>query len=541
MSKQIAEFLFPEIKKNIEDYQKTYPARPAGQIVTRFAPSPTGVLHIGGVYSALVGERFAHQQNGKFFLRIEDTDQKRFVEGAIDKIVNGLKIFGIEFNEGPIGPDFKEIGEYGPYTQSHRKEIYQTFAKKLIEEGKAYPCFLTAEEIEEIKKIQTISKKMPGVYGTYAKYREISLEEIQKNSTENKPFVIRLKNQNDPSAKVTLHDLVKGDLVMQDNFVDVVLLKSDGIPTYHFAHLVDDHLMGTTHVIRGEEWLPSLPLHQQLFKLFNFKSPQYAHTSTILKLDNGNKRKLSKRKDPEADIFYFIENGYSIAGLKEYLINIANSSFEDRRAQNPEKKVEEFQVVLEKINKSGALLDMQKIDFLSQQALSTLSTPELFEQGKTRASQFDKELFELMKKYPDYTISALNIERGGEKDPKRIHIFSDLRKNLAFFYDELFEQTEEPTLPEIDSETIKNFLNTYIKNLNLTQTKEERFEQLKSIGQNLGFALTNQDFKTGNFKGKIGDLAMILRILLCHSSQTPDLFETMQVMGTERVIKRLSI
>ena len=537
----IANMIYPEITKTIEEYEAQYPQR-SEKVVSRFGPSPTGFLHIWGVFASFVEQKIAKQSDGIFFLRIEDTDQKRLVEGSIELIIKYYEIFGIEVDEGPFGPDHADVGNYGPYIQSKRKSIYETFVKSLIERGLAYPCWMSTEEIDKIRDIQMKSKITPGIYGNYSVWRNKTPDEIAAQLQVDQNYIIRFRSPADLTARVVFDDLVKEKVSMIDNFNDIVLIKADGLPTYHLAHVVDDHLMRTTHVIRGEEWLTSVPLHLQLFGAFGFTAPQYAHLAPILKLDNGNKRKLSKRHDPEADVGYLFEQGFSMQGIIEYLLTIIDSSFEAWQQANPDKNYRDYDIALERMNKSGALFDEVKLQSVNNNYLSRISTDDLYNQALNWAEQYRPSLAIIMKKDPEYTKAALGIERHTEKDPKRFTTFQDIETQLLFFYDDQREilSKEKPVLPDIFTpELITSFVNQYSSQLNLDLSLEDWFAQLKEIGKPLGFAATNGEFKEGGYIGKVWDLAMFLRVQLCCATRTPDLYSVMKVLWKDRVIERL--
>ncbi len=539
---------------------------PDGQVCSRFAPSPTGFLHIGSVYASFVEWKFAKQNKGTFVLRIEDTDQKREVEGAVNLIMSWLKTFGIQIDEGPIGENLADIGVYGPYIQSHRNSIYNIFVKYLIEHWLAYPCWMTEEELNTIREQQTKTKVTPGIYGNYSIRRNKSTEEIakklktdilnhQKNewnevvlddwnmpTDRRKNFVIRFRSPGDATKRMVFEDVIKWRIETIDNFNDIVLIKSDALPTYHLAHIADDHLMRVSHVIRWEEWLASVPLHIQLFSAFGLPAPKYCHLAPLLKLDNGNKRKLSKRHDPEADIWFFFKFGYSTQWIIEYLLTIIDPNFEEWQKANPDNSYLDFEIKLEKMGKSWALFDLVKLQSVNNNYLSRISTDELYDQSLTRAEKYLPEFADLMKSDPSYMKAALNIERHTTKDPKRFITYIDTT-NSIFFFDSGREhlQSTKPALPEMCTEKImKPFVDEYVQVMNLNVSVEERFAQLKEIGKKYGFASNNAEFKEWWYVGKTWDLAMFLRIQLCCASQTPDLYSVMQVMGKERVVKRLT-
>lgn len=537
----IAEMIFPEVKESIADLQKKYPAR-SNPICSRFAPSPTGFLHIGWIYASFVEWKFAKQNWGTFFLRIEDTDQKREVEGAVDLIISWLKFFGIQIDEWPIGEHNADVGNYWPYTQSQRKYMYNVFVKYLIQQWLAYPCWMSEGELNTIREQQTKTKVTPGIYGNYSIWRSKSPEEIVAKIAEDENYVIRFRSHGDLTKRIVFEDVIKWKIEMIDNYNDIVLIKWDGLPTYHLAHIADDHLMRTSHVIRGEERLTSVPLHIQLFKAFDLPIPHYCHPASLLKLEDGNKRKLSKRKDPEADITYFFVHWYTPQGIIEYLINIADSSFEDWQKANPDKSYLDFDIKLEKMSKSGALFDLVKLQSVNNAYISKLSTDELYEQTLRWAKQYKTDLVPLLTSDVDYVKAAINIERHSPKDPKRFTTYMDVDSQIRFFFDDERAKMEKPALPEMFTpDVIKNFVTEYTQVLDLDATVEERFEQLKQIGKKYWFATNNAEFKEWWYIWKIGDLAMFLRIQLCGSPKSPDLYSVMKVMGKDRVTKRLAI
>lgn len=540
--KEIADKMYPNTTETIQDLEKKYPPR-SNPICSRFAPSPTGFLHIWGVFASLVEQRFAKQHGGTFLLRIEDTDQKREIPGAVDLIIDGLKFFGIEIDEWPIGEENIDVGNYGPYTQSQRKHIYQVFAKTLIEKWLAYPCWMSESELETIRTQQTALKVTPGIYGNYSFWRNKSPEEIMQKLEEDQNFVLRFRSHGDLSQRCLFDDVIKGKINMIDNYNDIVLIKSDGLPTYHLAHIVDDYLMRTSHVIRGEERLTSVPLHIQLFKAFELPHPQYCHTASLLKLDEeGNKRKLSKRKDPEADIAYFFESWYAPEGIIDYLLTIVDPAYEERQKANPDKSYLNFEIKIDHMNTSGALFDLVKLQSMNNAYLSKISTEELYNQSLVWAKKYRPYLADLMQENPDYTKAALNIERHTEKDPKRFTTFQDVESQILFFYDKEWEKllVNKPVLPEMcTADRMNAFIEEYKQQINLDMSLEDWFTQLKEIGKHHGFAWNNAEFKEGGFVGKVGDLAMFMRIQLCATAKTPDLYSVMKVLGKERVIERL--
>lgn len=541
----IAEKLFPDVDKSIVDIKAHYSDRPIGTIVTRFAPSPTWFLHLWWVFSSFVSWKYATQNNGVFFLRIEDTDQKREVDGWVDLIINGLTTFGMPIGEWPIGDRHADIGDYGPYTQSHRKHLYHVFVKELVAQGKAYPCWMTAEEMDSIREQQMKTKIAPGIYGNYSVWRNKSPEELMEKLQESYPPVIRLRSHGNIQAKIIFDDILRGKINMTDNYNDIVLLKSDGLPTYHLAHLVDDYLMGTTHVIRWEEWLTSVPLHLQLFATFGLQAPMYCHLAPILKSEDGKKRKLSKRKDPEADVWFLFQEWFAPEGVLNYLMTIIDSWFEQWQKDNLDKTYHDFPISLEKMNKAGALFDMDKLRFMNNIYLSKLSNDELFTQGKVWAEKYHADLYRHMHAQPEYALAALSIERLTEKDPKRYSSYKDIAENILFFFDEEWDSLQSIRSElrtanlQFDMQILIDFVQEYEKQLDLSMDVQTWFDQLKMIGKQFWFASNNQEFKEGGYIGKIGDLAMFLRIQLCAATRTPDLYSVMQVMGKERVVRRL--
>ena len=542
--KDLANLIFPNAK-DISYYEEKYPERnlPEGAIVTRVAPSPTGYTHIGTLYQGLLARTLADKTGGVFFLRIEDTDQKREIEGGINNILESFHKFDIIPDEGMVS-ETEGKGNYGPYKQSDRKEIYEAYAKHMISIGKAYPCFATAEELEEMRAKQEAAKVRPGYYGVWAKYRNLSIEEAAEKIKAGVPYIVRFKSPGREDRKIKHKDVIKGNVDFPENDQDIVIIKADGLPTYHFAHLVDDHLMHTTLVMRGDEWLSSVPLHLQLFQEIGFKAPKYAHTATLLKNDNGNKRKLSKRKDSEAAASYYSELGIPSLAVKEYLLNIANSNFENWRKQNKEADICEFPFELNKMSVSGALFDMVKLFDVSKIVISKYSAEEVYEAAMDWANIFDKELADLLQKDKEYTLKVLGIERGNEKPRKDIAKWSDLKENIAYMYDEEFEKIKSNyELQKItDKEKIKQILNVYVeKYFDLNDDKQTWFNKLKDLAEEFGYAREVKEFKANpdKYEAHVGDVSTIIRIAVTGRTNTPDLYEIMQVLGEERVIDRL--
>lgn len=537
----LAELLLPEIKNTPDYYESLYPARqlPEGARVTRIAPSPTGYLHLGTLFAALVNHITATSTKGVFYTRIEDTDKKREIKGGIEDIIDGLNRFGITIDEGFVSGT-EESGSYGPYQQSKRAEIYQTYVKELIKQGLAYPCFCTAEELEATRNEQEAQKLRTGYYGKWAKHRDISYEEAKVLIAEGKPFVIRLKSNGSEDNKVVFEDAVKGKIEMPENDEDFVLLKSDGIPTYHFAHAVDDHLMRTTHVLRGDEWISSVPKHIQLFKILGFKPPKYGHISPIMKLDNGAKRKISKRKDPEAAVHFFAEQGYDSECVINYLMTVAASDFEDWRRANPDTSYKEFKFNLKKMSVSGALFDEVKLLDVSKNMVAKLSSGEVYEKLTAWAKEFDSDFYSVLTLYPDYTKAVLAIDRDVPKPRKDIARWSEVKEYFAYMFGALYTPCYD--LPEnIKGEDAKAFLNKYKEVYSAEDDRQAWFEKIKAIAPEIGFAAETKQYKAepDAFKGHAGDLSTVLRIAVTGRRNTPDLCSIMQVLGKEEIMSRI--
>ena len=503
-------------------------------MVLRVAPSPTGNVHIGTIYQALIGKIAAKRSGGVFFARIEDTDQKREIEGGINQIIKALKDFEVSPDEGMISEEEWE-GNYGPYKQSLRKDIYQAYAKYMIEQGKAYPCFATSEELDEMRKKQEAAKVRTGYYGVWAKYRNLSIEEAAEKIKSGESYIVRFKSPGREDRKIKHKDVIKGNVDFPENDQDIIIIKSDGLPTYHFAHVVDDHLMGTTHVTRGDEWLSSVPLHIQLFLEMGFKPPKYAHTPTLLKNDNGNKRKISKRKDPEAAVSYYKEEGIPSQSVKEYLLNIANSNFENWRKQNKDASIDKFDFQLNKMSVSGALFDMVKLLDVSKIVISKFTAEEVYDMGTAWAKEYDKELLELLQKDKEYSLKVLGIERGNIKPRKDIAKWSDLKYNIEYMYDEEFEKTRNNyELQKIDNkDTIKKILDLYVsKYFDINDDKETWFKKIKDLAEEMEYAREVKEFKVNpdKYEAHVGDVSTVIRIALTGRTNTPDMYEIMKVL-----------
>ncbi len=543
---KLAEILFPQLEKTAEEYEAMFPERnlPEGAKVTRLGPSPTGFIHLGNLFGAFADERLAHQSGGVFYLRIEDTDDKRYVEGAVEIIINSLRFFGINFDEGATMEG--EVGDYGSYTQSQRGPIYQAFAKKLVAEGKAYPCFLTEEEIAEIRATQEANKENPGIYGKWAKNRNLSLEEVEEKLAAGLPYVIRLKSDGDMSLpedqirRFEVEDAIRGTLNMPYNDQDTVILKATGIPTYHFAHAIDDHLMRTTHVVRGAEWLPSLPIHVELFEKLGWEPPIYCHTAQLMKIgEDGNKRKLSKRHDPELSLDYYRRLGYHPATVREYLLTILNSNFEEWRIANPDADIDEFQFTTEKMSNSGALFDLNKLNDISKDVLLRISAADLFDFLKAWADEFKPEYAHLFEDR-QYLERILDIGRN-EAKPRKDHIYAQqMIENISYFFDDMFKIEDE--MPTEAAADLKEIIAKYLETYDHSDDQSQWFEKIRQISQDMGYALKPKDFKKNpdQFKGHVGHVSTAIRVALMGRQQSPDVWEIQQILGEERTRERLA-
>ncbi len=541
--KDLADLIFPEAKP-ISYYEEKYPERnlPEGAMVVRFAPSPTGYVHIGGLYQSIIGRTLANQTKGVFILRIEDTDQKRQIENGVVQIVDALKDFNIEFDEGMIN-ETEEKGNYGPYKQSARKDIYQAYAKYLLEQGKAYPCFATPEELEEMRAKQEAAKLRTGYYGVWAKYRNLPVEEAIKKIKNGEKYIIRFKSMGNEERKIKHHDVIKGNIDFPENDQDIVIIKGDGLPTYHFAHAVDDHLMRVTHVIRSDEWVSSIPLHLELFRALGFKAPKYAHTAPIMKDDNGKKRKISKRKDPEAAVSYYHEQGIPSEAVNEYLLNIANSNFESWRRANKDKDISEFKFEINKMSVSGAIFDLIKLLDVSKNVISKYSKEKVYADALEWAKRYDEELVEMLNN-KEYSLKVLGIERGNQKPRKDIAKWSDIKHCIIYMYeDKFFNSDETYDFGKIsDKDEIKKILKLYKeKYFNIEDDKQTWFDKMKDLSEELGYAREVKEYKQDPEKwpGHVGDISTVLRVALTKRQNTPDLYEIMQVLGKESIEKRL--
>ena len=544
---RLAELLFPHIDKTPDDYEAMFPKRdlPEGAMVTRLGPSPTGFIHLGNLYGAFVDERLAHQSGGTFYLRIEDTDDKRYVEGAVETIITSLKFFDINFDEGALLDG--ETGNYGPYYQSQRGEIYQCFVKELVKKGLAYPCFLTEDELAAIRQTQEAAKETTGIYGKYAEAsRNLSLEEIEANIKAGKPYVVRLKssgNHDLPSEEIRhikVEDAIRGTLSMPENNQDVIILKATGIPTYHFAHVIDDYFMRTTHVIRGEEWLMSLPIHVELFEKLGFEMPVYCHTAQLMKLDNGNKRKLSKRKDPELSLDYYRQEGYHPQAVKEYLLTILNSNFEEWRIDNPDAPIDDFKFTTEKMSSGGALFDLNKLNDVSKDVLVKIPAAELCSFMTEWAREFRPEILPLFEGSEEYITKILDLGRSGNKPRKDLVYGRQIFEFISYFFDDYFRI--EDTIPEnVSDEDAAEILRRYLESYDHNDDQSQWFDKIREIGTEMGYAAKPKDFKKNpdQYKGHVGHVSTVIRIAVTGRSQSPDIWEIQQILGEKRTRERI--
>lgn len=551
-NKELSELIFSDIRKSPSDYEKIYPKRKMADnaMVTRLGPSPTGFIHLGNLYGAFVDDRLAHQSEGVFYLRIEDTDDKRYVDNAVDTIISSLDFFGINFDEGVTA--YGDNGEYGPYIQSERGEIYRSFAKKLIADGNAYPCFLSENEISDIRTLQEEKKISPGIYSGYSKYRDWDKspeieEEIISRIKKGDSFVIRLKSTGTPNAegenikRTKILDEIRGELHLPENFQDVVIIKATGIPTYHFAHVVDDHLMRTTHVIRGEEWLPSLPIHIELFEKLGFEPPIYCHTAQLMKLDeNGNKRKLSKRKDPELSLSFYRDMGYHPEAVREYLLTILNSNYEEWRRDNPDLDSDKFKFTTSKMNTSGALFDLNKLNDVSKDTLLRIPASELAIWLRSWSTDFAPEysyLFDDIK----YLEKILDIGRNDKKPRKDLAYARQIIDFISYFWDNSFKIEDEFPLEIVKNDDVNNILRLYLDTYDHNDDNSAWFDKIRNIATDLGYAGKPKDYKKNpdDFKGHVGHVSTVIRIAIMGRSNSPDIWTIQQILGEDKVKNRL--
>jgi len=536
--KKLAERLLPGEYLPIGEYEKIYPPRnlPAGAEVTRLAPSPTGFIHLGNLFVAIANERIAHQSNGIMYLRIEDTDEKRKVDGAVEAVKNALRYFSIQFDEGA---EIDGSNVYAPWYQRQRADIYRAFVKDLVSRGRAYPCFCTEEELSALRDKQTQEKKITGYYGEYAKCRNLSEEEIYRNLDAGKPFVIRLKSMGNPENKMKFHDEIKGEIAVTENDQDVVILKSEGIPTYHFAHAIDDHFMRTTLVVRGEEWLASLPIHIELFSVLGFDRPRYGHNCSLMKQDGDTRRKLSKRKDPELSLEFYRKEGYFPRAVRVYMLTLLNSNFEEWYRKNPGKPLEEFPFSVRKMGKSGALFDLNKLNDISKDELSAISAEEMSEFLRGWAEEYGSDAQKAYFKDEKYLLAVLNLCMG-TAGKKRRKDFMTARQGMEFI-SFFFDGTSRTDNYRVDNQTAKEILSLFLKTYDPSDDSSVWFSKVKEIAGKLGFAAEMKDYKANpeNYRGNVSDVAEVLRIAVTGRANSPDLWSVMQVLGEEKTRARI--
>jgi len=535
----LANLLFPDVTETPESLEEKFPLRnvPEGAVVTRMAPSPTGFVHLGNLVQGLTSERMAHQSGGVLFLRVEDTDAKREVPGAVEVLINTLKHYGISFDEGATMDG--DNGEYGPYRQRQRAAIYHVYAKKLVSEGQAYPCFCTEEQLAAMREQQEANKETTGYYGKYAMWRDRSLEEIQAELDAGHPWVLRFRSTGSIENQFKFDDLVKGKLTITENDVDHVLLKSDGIPTYHFAHAVDDHLMRTTHVVRGDEWLPTLPFHIQLFKALGFKLPKYVHIGPLMKMDGNSKRKLSKRKDPELALTYYKAEGFPVEAVYEYILTILNSNFEDWRRANPDAAADTFKFSPKKLNPAGSLFDYAKLTDVSKNVISRMDAAKVYELLTEWAEEFDADFADKLKADPEFATKILAIGRGGKKPRKDLAVWKDAKPYMGFFYDEYLEA---PVFDEkFDKATIAEALSRFLEKFDINDDSSTWFNKVKEITEDMGFTTDMKAYKADPtaYPGTTTDISTFIRQATTGKTNSPDLHTVMQILGYERTVERI--
>ena len=537
---KLADLLFPDVVLTPEDMEKKYPPRnlPEGAVVSRMAPSPTGFVHLGNLVQGLTSERLCHQSGGVLFLRVEDTDSKREVPGAVKVLIETLSHYGIRFDEG-AGIDH-DTGDYGPYTQSQRKDIYHVFAKELTKRGMAYPCFCSEEDLTKMHEAQEAAHENFGYYGKWAVWRDRPIEDIEKELEKGNQFVLRFRSTGNPENKRKFKDLVKGEIVLTENDIDQVLLKSDGIPTYHFAHAVDDHLMRTTLVVRGDEWLPSLPFHVQLFEALGFKLPHYAHIGPLMKMDGESKRKLSKRKDPELALTYYKAEGFPVSAVYEYILGILNSNFEDWRKCNQDADPSTFVFSYKKLNPAGSLFDYDKLCNVSKNVISRMSADEVYSELLDYTGDFDPEFHKLLADRPDYAKAILSIGRGGKKPRKDLATWKEARPYMDFFYDELFER-KEPLADEEKKETAARILDSYKTIYDPADDQTVWFDKIKALSESFGYCSDMKAYKENPdaYSGSVADVSGYIRLAITGRSSSPDMYAVMQILGIEKIKARL--
>lgn len=543
---KLAQILFPEVKATIQDMEERFPYRklPAKAEVTRMAPSPTGFIHLGNLYSALADERIAHRNGGVFYLRIEDTDEKRKVDGAVETIINVLRYFNIEFDEGAGYEDDAERNAYGPYFQRQRVDIYHVYAKNLVERGLAYPCFCDEEELNAVRAQQENDKVLTGYYGEYATCRALTLEQIEANLAAGKPYVLRLRSQGSPDREIEFEDSIKGVIKLPENIHDIVLLKKDGVPTYHFAHAIDDHLMRTTVVVRGGEWLASAPIHYELFNVLGFKLPKYAHTAHLMKFDEetGGKRKLSKRKDPELSLDYYRKDGYHPYTMKVYLMTLLNSNFEEWHDQFPDKDINEFPFSLDKMSVSGSLFDKEKLHNICKNELSKLSEDELYDFLYNWACENEPENKEIWFADKEKMLAILRLYMGvGAKRRRKDFAYAkQIFELISYFFDGTSYAADKDEFKTDTAETRK-ILDAYVASYNHDDDNSVWFNKLKTIADENGYASDMKAYKANpeNYKGSVSDIAEIVRIAVTGRANTPDLWTIVHIMGEYQMKDRI--
>lgn len=535
----LAQLLFPDVTTTCEELEEKYPPRnvPEGAVITRMAPSPTGFVHLGNLVQGLTSERMAHQSGGVLFLRVEDTDAKREIPGAVEVLIESLKHYGIHFDEGATIDG--DNGSYGPYRQRQRAGIYHVYAKKLVEEGKAYPCFCTEDELAAMREKQEANKETTGYYGAYAIWRDRPMEDIQAQLAAGQPWVLRFRSTGDVSRQFKFNDLVKGELTVTENNIDQVLLKSDGIPTYHFAHAVDDHLMRTTHVVRGDEWLPSLPFHIQLFQALGFKLPKYVHIGPLMKMDGNSKRKLSKRKDPELALTYYKSEGFPVQAVYEYIMTLLNSNYEDWRRANPTAPATDFKFSPKKLNPAGNLFDYAKLCDVSKNEIAKMDARQVYTLLVEWAQEFDPDFAQKLTADPDFAVRILAIGRGGKKPRKDLATWADAKPYMGFFYDQYLEA---PVFEEkFDKAIIRSALEKFLERFDFQDDATVWFDKVKEITQELGFTTDMKAYKQNpdSFPGTVADVSTFLRLAVTGKTNSPDLYTVMQILGYERTVARI--
>ena len=535
----LAELLFPDVTETPESLEEKYPPRqvPEGAVVTRMAPSPTGFVHLGNLVQGLTSERMAHQSGGVLFLRVEDTDAKREVPGAVEVLIDTLKHYGIHFDEGATMDG--DNGVYGPYRQRQRASLYHVYAKKLVAQGMAYPCFCTEEQLAAMREEQEANKETTGYYGKYAMWRDRSMEDIQAQLSAGNPWVLRFRSTGSIENQFKFDDLVKGKLTITENDVDHVLLKSDGIPTYHFAHAVDDHLMRTTHVVRGDEWLPTLPFHIQLFKALGFKLPKYVHIGPLMKMDGNSKRKLSKRKDPELALTYYKAEGFPVEAVYEYIMTLLNSNFEDWRRANPDAPADTFKFSPKKLNPAGSLFDYAKLTDVSKNVISQMDAEKVYTLLTEWAQEFDPDFGSKLTADPEYAKRILAIGRGGKKPRKDLAVWKDAKPYMGFFYDEYLPKAAFD--PKFDAAVIVDVLNRFLSSYDPTDDSSVWFEKVKQITTDIGFTTDMKAYKANPdaFPGTVTDVSTFIRLAVTGQTNSPDLYTVMQILGQERTTQRI--